>query len=963
MNRTRHPSHRGPADDTPPPHARHTPLVHAALLAALAVLGCGQAQADFTLVEDFESHTSGAALTAKGNWFAQGGINPATGGTIIFEGSKCARILGGSNNGCYYLPLGANAIADDTTGTLFFRFRSQPAAWLQIAAYLTNWQPTSGDWWGHDQAGFYSRWNMGDGTALRPRWNSGDNTRDVVGGSWYNVWIVADNAANTYALYLSQGTDPATGGASSITVATGIPFRYATDALDYLYFADTDGNATTGILLDDIHVDTGGTNLANPWTIPVPPDSFTRPGVTTADAANLGSGLTSTFGVGTGGDLVTIVNPNTLSIAATHTVNIVPLPGITPSVYTLIDYDGAIGGSGYEGLALGALPHMDAELQHNTTDRKIELVVHSVSTIYWDGDGGNSDWDTNTTPNWFENADNDNEKFLPYDAVQFDDDAATYTDGLIRVVGTVTPRSVTFSNEANAYTLTGGTVSSVGGLSKSGGATLTLLNPNEFGVESLVTGGTLAIGDGTTGSLACNISIGAGAEVILNPADGSTYGHDLSGGGTLTKAGTGTLTMSRPNNGFTGTLLVDEGKLVASAYAGWRLAALRIASGGTLSITATNGLQFHNKPIVVEAGGKLEVAAGLPSNIGPGALSTLQLEGGAELASGTPDPTWGSWVINTAGYGIAVAGGTGAAVISARNLTVAGDAPSTLTLNVADVTADTAADLVVSGSLGAPAVNTFNVLITGDGTVEMSGPNTYTGSTTVTAHATLMLADAPASRLAFAIGANGVNNKITGTGTAVLNGSFAVNLTGAETTPGSSWTLVDMDTLTASFGEWLAVINPDGTPWSNDGGSEWSTTTAGGRLWIFDKTTATLTVSVTAGFSSWIAGFGLDLADQGPTEDPDQDGIPNLVEYALAGRNPALADGPAGSFANGLLSFAKREDASGISYVIEESDDLGVTDPWTAVTPTTDTATEITWAMLPADRAKRFARLSVTASQ
>ncbi|MCU0780283.1 MAG: autotransporter-associated beta strand repeat-containing protein, partial [Akkermansiaceae bacterium] len=694
MPRTPHPFHRGSAGDTRRPHACHTPLVRAALLPALAVLGCGQALADFTLVEDFESHTPGAALTAKGNWFAQAGINPATGGTIIFEGSRCARILGGSNNGCYYLPLGANAIADDTTGTLFFRFRSEPAQWLQIAAYLTSWQPTAQNWWDHDQAGFYSRWNIGDGTALRPRWSSGDNTRDVVGGTWYNVWIVADNAANTYSLYLSQGTDPATGGASSITVATGIPFRYASDALGHLYFADPDGNSTTGILLDDIHVDTGGANLANPWTIPVPPDSFTRPGVTTAEAANLGSGLTSTFGVGTGGDLVTIVNPDALSIAATHTIDIVPLSGITPSTYTLIDYDGALGGSGFEGLALGALPHLDAELQHNTTDRKIELVVHSVSTIYWDGDGGNGDWDTNTTPNWFEDASNDNEKFLPYDAVQFDDAAATYTDGIIRVAGTVTPRSVTFSHEANAYTLTGGTVSSAGGLTKSGGATLTLLNPNEFGVESVVTGGTLVIGDGATGSLAGNISIGSGAEVILNPVDGSTYGHDLSGGGTLTKTGTGTLIMPRPNNGFTGTLVVDGGKLVASAFAGWRSADLRIASGGTFRVTAANGLQYHNKPIVVKAGGKLELADGLPSNIGPGALSTLQIEGGAELASGTPDPTWGSWVINTAGYGIDVAGGTGAAVISARNIT---PAAGTLTLEVADVTGDAAADLLVSG--------------------------------------------------------------------------------------------------------------------------------------------------------------------------------------------------------------------------------------------------------------------------
>ena len=71
----------------------------------------------------------------------------------------------------------------------------------------------------------------------------------------------------------------------------------------------------------------------------------------------------------------------------------------------------------------------------------------------------------------------------------------------------------------------------------------------------------------------------------------------------------------------------------------------------------------------------------------------------------------------------------------------------------------------------------------------------------------------------------------------------------------------------------------------------------------------------------------------------------NLVEYALAGRNPAAADGSAGTFTGNLLSFAKRTDATGISYLIQESDDVGMTDGWVAVTPTTDNPTTITYAL------------------
>lgn len=118
------------------------------------------ASAVFTLVDDFEGHTLGADLDADADWSAQAGANPTTGGTIISDGgSQAAQILGGSNNGSYYTGLGTQTISNNTTGTMFFRFRSDPAAWLQTVAYLTDWQPDSNSWWNHDEAGFYGRWS------------------------------------------------------------------------------------------------------------------------------------------------------------------------------------------------------------------------------------------------------------------------------------------------------------------------------------------------------------------------------------------------------------------------------------------------------------------------------------------------------------------------------------------------------------------------------------------------------------------------------------------------------------------------------------------------------------------------------------------------------------------------------------------------------------------------------------
>ena len=241
-------------------------------------LACSaSAHASFALLDDFESHVLGAALDADAGWSSQAGVNPAVGGSIITDGgSQAAWILGGSNNGGYYTGLGAQTIADGTSGTIFFRFRSEtstvvpPGEWLQIAAFVTDWQPDSNVWWTHDEAGFYSRWTVGDGTAMVPHWDDlgGAGVTDIAGSTWYNAWIVADNASNTFDLHLSQGTDGAIGDPTSVTAGTNIPFRTAAGDLDFLYFADPDGNAATGIVLDDIYVDNTGLNLANP--IPEP---------------------------------------------------------------------------------------------------------------------------------------------------------------------------------------------------------------------------------------------------------------------------------------------------------------------------------------------------------------------------------------------------------------------------------------------------------------------------------------------------------------------------------------------------------------------------------------------------------------------------------------------------------------------------------------------------------------------
>jgi hypothetical protein len=61
------------------------------------------------------------------------------------------------------------------------------------------------------------------------------------------------------------------------------------------------------------------------------------------------------------------------------------------------------------------------------------------------------------------------------------------------------------------------------------------------------------------------------------------------------------------------------------------------------------------------------------------------------------------------------------------------------------------------------------------------------------------------ANLNFEIGASGVNNKIFGVGVASLNGDFNIDLTGAGTTSGDSWRLVDTSTITETFGSTFTV--------------------------------------------------------------------------------------------------------------------------------------------------------------
>jgi autotransporter-associated beta strand protein len=246
--------------------------------------------------------------------------------------------------------------------------------------------------------------------------------------------------------------------------------------------------------------------------------------------------------------------------------------------------------------------------------------------------------------------------------------------------------------------------------------------------------------------------------------------------------------------------------------------------------------------------------------------------------------------------------GTGSAVIDNG---VAGD----VTLSVGANDATSSFNGVIKNTAG-----TLSLIKAGAGILTLAGANSYSGDTTVAA-GTLSLAvddslsDAAALRLT------------TG---AVLD----LNFTGSD-----SVAAVYID----------GILQPAGTWGSLDSSATNKTALI----------TGTGLISV-GNYDSWAGTNGVT---GGPGGDHDQDGVPNLVEYALAD------GGELGSFSGGKITFTKRGAPYGgdVNYMIETSDDLSGWTPVTEDPPAAgffEDATKIEYT-LPEGETRIFSRLKV----
>lgn len=274
--------------------------------------------------------------------------------------------------------------------------------------------------------------------------------------------------------------------------------------------------------------------------------------------------------------------------------------------------------------------------------------------------------------------------------------------------------ALTFTGDAD--TTVDGAISGSGALTKTGAGTLTLVAANSYTGGTTVSAGTLR---GTSTSLQGNIT--NHATVVFDQASNGTFTSVIAGSGALIKEGGSTLTLTNTNT-YTGATTIHVGTLalgVASALSDDT--AVSIASGATLQLAAAS-----------ETVGSIAGAGAI--DLGAHTLT----------AGGTGESTTFSGAIS--GTGALEKAGTGTLTLSGANTYSGGTMVSagilrgtttSLQGNIANE-ATLVFDQGTNGTFGGVVSGTGNLTKEGAGSLTLTGVNTYSGATMLSAGALVL---------------------------------------------------------------------------------------------------------------------------------------------------------------------------------------------------------------------------------
>jgi autotransporter-associated beta strand protein len=620
----------------------------------------------------------------------------------------------------------------------------------------------------------------------------------------------------------------------------------------------------------------------------------------------------------------------TLVLNGTNVVALNAPNGSVPAgTYTLMTYASKTG-AGTLTFQNGSSTFGTATLSVGSTSITMTVGAGGLTgLVTWEGnasgvwDGGALNWRRDGTSS---------QAYEPGDAVTFDDSGANAAT--ISSAAPVSPAAVFFNHSTNHPYTVSAVLAGATTLVKSGSGVTTLTGPNTYSGTTSINGGILRLGtggflgsSGTSGNYAGAIDLSDGAILEKTGGGTQTLGGPITGtGGNLRLSSSSGLILTNNSNSY-GLLTVGNGRLFINNNSG--------ALPSAASVSVTGGL------LVLGIG----ASYGNAISVGSGGGIVTRRSGGTSLTGHVTLPATGNVFFNNddaSTHHLTISNGQ--TLSGSLSVQVGGNRMTSTTATLGAVTLS--GNLTGSGGLVMTSSGHAGNNLFGKGLLTLAGTNSYAGDTTVekgslrfTQAASPANANPGNDASTVTIAASGATLDLAYTGTDIVGGFF----TGTTRRP--------------------AGVYGHGNSGANNGGLG-----VGALDAYFGSGSGTLTV-VTPGFASWITGTfanGQVPANQrGPNDDPDNDTIPNLVEYAIAGEDPTVPNPNIGTFDGETLSFTKRGDATGLTYAIEESIDLGATDDWDEVAhsppgnPYVNDATTISYTLTPGTPSENFLRLRV----